>query len=364
MNSLHRPVRISLVDGVATVAFAFPGSTSNALDLPRLKVLVEACESAAARPDVEVVVLTSDGPRGFCPGLSPAALRHLQCPNDRRAFTSAGQRLMNRLAAIDAVTVAFIPGVCRGPGLELALACDYRFAVARADSWVGFGPGVLPGWGGSARLARPLPGVVTAREARDWGVFHDAFCARRARIELRQHLDRLLRRPRKPARRENWFGPTLTERLARERARFARVSPVSPGEEFADALPEVVGVWGLTESSAAAAVEIATRGGRAVVVPIGGDPKLLDAALDAGQSRGRWTPLEREQARSRVTLTGDVRDLRGLSWVVPGDGVAARTLPVPGGANRDTIRGYYHALGLDPVDALAERPAPRRLAAA
>ena len=364
MNTLHQPVRFSLVDGVATVAFAFPGPPTNALTLPRLRLLVEACEQAASRPDVDVVILTADGPHGFCPGLAPETLEHLQCTDDRRAFTVTGQRLLSRLAALPAVTVALVAGACRGPGLELALACDYRFAVARADSWVGFGPNALPGWGGSARLARPLPGVVTAREAVQLKVFHDAFCARRARIETRQHLDRIQRDPRKPARRERWFGPTLAEKLARERARFARVSPVR-GEEVIGDVPETVGVWGLTDDSAAVAVEVAARGGRAVVVPIEGDPASIDAAIRAGQSRGRWTPLEGEQARARVTLTGDARALRGLPWVVPGDAGTARTLPVPAPANRRTILGYYHTLGLDPVAPLAEaRPAPRRLAAA
>ena len=365
MNSLHRPVRMSLVDGVATVAFAFPGEPANALTLPRLQVLVEACERAAARPDVLAVVLSADGPRGFCPGLAPAALAHLQCPDDRRAFTVAGQRLTARLAALPAVTVALVAGACRGPGLELALACDYRLAVARADSWVGFGPGALPGWGGAARLARPLPGVVTAREAVRLGAFHDAFCARRARIELNQFLDRILRNPRKPARRENWFGPTLAERLAGERARFARVAPPSDVRVAGGASPGEVGVWGLTGHSAAVAVEVAARGGRAVVVPVEGDPALIDRQLQAGLARGRWTPLERDQARARVTVTGDFRALRGLTWVEPGDAKLARSLPVPPAADWRTILGYCHALGLDPVERLAEpRVPPRRLAAA
>ncbi len=319
MTPLHQPVRTLLDDGIATVGFAFPGAPANAFTLPRLAEVVGACEAAAARPDVEVIVVRSDSPLGFSAGHAAEAPSHLRAAADRAQFTSAGQRLLTRLAELPVVTLAYIEGECRGPGFEVALACDYRLAVAGPDSWVGFGPHALPAWGGSARLRRPLSGVVTAREAVQRGVFDDAFCARRGRIELRQWLDRLQRRPVKPWRRGGWFGPTLGERLAAERRAFVSGPPVEVEPvPLVQPLPAVVAAWGVSARSAAAVVEVVVRGGRAVVVPRGGDVTLIDEAFAEGRRRGRWTPLEESQARGRLTVDEDAdTDTDGVGWVIP-----------------------------------------------
>lgn len=79
-------------------------------------------------------------------------------------FLRDGQRLMSRFADLEIVTVAGINGYALGGGLELALACDVRFAGASAQ--VGFPEidlGMIPGWGGTQRL----PEVVGESTAKD-----------------------------------------------------------------------------------------------------------------------------------------------------------------------------------------------------
>ncbi len=362
MNTLHDPVRTAIDDGVATVTFAFPGPAVNALTLPGLGAIVGACAAAAACPDVEIVVVTTDAPDGFCPGYAASTLDHLGDPDDRRAFAVAGQRLLTRLADLPVVTVAVVPGPCRGPGYELALACYTRLAVARADSWVGLGPDALPAWGGTARAPDTTHNVMTAREAVKTGAFHDAFTTRRAKIELQQWLDKLQRHSVKPRRGGSWFGPTLAERLAAERAAFARVGPGPVvAAPVSIPLPDVVGAWGLSPASAAVVADVAARGRRAVVVPRGGHEDSLASAFARGLDRGRWTPLEAEQARARVTVTNDPGALAGAGWVVP----AAPGAPVASRAAPGTILGWYALLGLDPPSPpVADAPPRRRLAAA
>lgn len=79
-------------------------------------------------------------------------------------FLREGQKLMTRVSDLPAVTIAGVNGYALGGGLELALACDLRFAAGSAT--VGFPEidlGMIPGWGGTQRL----PKVVGKSAAKD-----------------------------------------------------------------------------------------------------------------------------------------------------------------------------------------------------
>lgn len=297
-------VRVEAADGVATLWLEFPGSPVNALTPVRLADIDRGLSAATASPHVEALVIRSGRPAGFCGGHDPDRLADLTTEDDRTAFAVAGQRFLNRLAAAEQATVTFVEGPCLGPGLELALACDYRLAVAGPDSWVGFpdaARGLPPCWGGETRLRRLLrrraDGILTgelltAREARRAGVFDDAFSARRAKIELRTFLDRLQRRPLK--RRSGWprwSWPTVAAGLAAERITFreAVLSPAPPVPKPAAADEQIL-----------RAVEAALRG-TAVTVAAGGDREVSRLLAEAVR-RGRVTPLEADQARARIRV--------------------------------------------------------------
>lgn len=73
-------------------------------------------------------------------------------------------RVFDRIASLDAVTVAEIGGVALGGGLELALACDLR--IVAESALLGLpepGVGLLPGAGGTQRLTRLCGAGLAAR---------------------------------------------------------------------------------------------------------------------------------------------------------------------------------------------------------
>ena len=144
-------IRVTAEYGTATLWLAFPGEPANALDLARLRELEAALAAVESLPSIGRLVVRSALPGGFCAGLSPRAIAGLTRPADRAAFAWYGQQVLDRLARLDAVSVAYLDGPCLGVGLELALACDHRLCVARPTTHLGF-PDRLACFGGSARL--------------------------------------------------------------------------------------------------------------------------------------------------------------------------------------------------------------------
>jgi enoyl-CoA hydratase len=214
-------LRITANRGVATLQLGFPGDPVNALDAARLRELDDAFAVLEANAFLSRVVIRSAKPAGFCAGLSPQARAALSHPADRAAFSSLGQRVFARLAALRAVTVAFIEGPCLGLGLELALACDYRLSVASLTNHLGF-PFERPCAGGTARLPKRIARLLidsgrtlSGREAQAVGLVDRAFCERRAKLELQTVLNELDRHPHKPRRAQ-------ATGLAAERIAFAK----------------------------------------------------------------------------------------------------------------------------------------------
>jgi enoyl-CoA hydratase/carnithine racemase len=297
-----RHLRVTAEDGTATLWLGFPGDPPNALDAARLRELDAAVGAVAAAPAVRVLVVRSANPAGFCGGLAPAAVASLRSPADRAAFAWVGQQVLDRLARLDAPSVALIDGPCLGAGLELALACDYRVCVARPTTHLGF-PDRFACLGGSARsrrlLRRRAPDLLTTgetlsgREARDLGLVDVACCERRGKIELRTFLDRLEDRPVK-----RWASDDLPG-LAAERAAFAAAEPHpvagAPGSPVP--FPPVVGLLGDDPHLARVVAEAVLRGGSAVACD---DRGAVAAAVDRARVRGFVTPLEAEQAKARV----------------------------------------------------------------
>lgn len=160
---------------VARVTFDRPDALNAVNDevLGDLETVVGRLEADA---ETAVVVLTGRGDRAFIAGGDIGHMARLT-PSEGERWVYRGQRLLRRLERLPQVTIAAINGFALGGGLEVALACDLRVAAETARLGVPeVTVGLIPGWGGTQRLAR-LVGrgvakdlvftgrVVTAEEA-------------------------------------------------------------------------------------------------------------------------------------------------------------------------------------------------------
>jgi 3-hydroxyacyl-CoA dehydrogenase/enoyl-CoA hydratase/3-hydroxybutyryl-CoA epimerase len=114
------------------------------------------------------------------PGLDVLVLRTGACGlADASPHTVTGQRVTERLAALDPTTVAFLDGPWLGAPLELALACDYRVGSGGPKTRLGFPglrAGVTPQCGGTVRLPR----LIGLRRALDLFITGRKFSAAQA----------------------------------------------------------------------------------------------------------------------------------------------------------------------------------------
>ena len=288
--------RVTTDQGVATLWLDFSGRPVNALNTARLAEFGRSFDAVCRDTSIDVLVIRSARPAGFCGGYEPIGLSTLANDTDAAAFSNSGQGLFNRLAEADVVTVAFIEGPCLGAGWEMALACDYRLAVAGPDSWIGFpnAPQLPPCWGGPGRLGKALKlfesgQILTAKECRRHGILDDAFSARRAKVELQNWTDRVQARMRKRS------CVISADSHATERIAF-RDAVRNQGHRI---IPRNPSVFGTSTNNPSDVVELAIRGNSVVSECSNADVlSFLEVAL----RRGRVTPLEAEQARKRITF--------------------------------------------------------------
>jgi enoyl-CoA hydratase len=147
---------------VGTVTFNRP-KVLNALNRQTMDELDALLTEARNDKDLRVLILTGAGDKAFIAGADINELARLT-PTTGPETSLHGQAVLHKLETLGKPSIAAINGFALGGGCELALACSIRLASQTAK----FGQpevklGIIPGYGGSQRLAR-LCGKGVAHE--------------------------------------------------------------------------------------------------------------------------------------------------------------------------------------------------------
>lgn len=138
----------------------------NALDAATFRQIAAAVQAANDDPAVCALVLTGQGNKSFVSGADIAALAAVKTPQQGYDLAFLGQSVVRRVELSPKPVVAALNGVALGGGLELALGCRARLAVAGHKALCGLPEanlGIIPGAGGTQRLPR-IVGFARALE--------------------------------------------------------------------------------------------------------------------------------------------------------------------------------------------------------
>lgn len=143
-------------DGIALISLN--RAPANAYDMDMLRELMDAIHRVRSDNAVRLALVRSALPKFFCAGADISTLQDV----DRAGFANfltVAHESVDMIARTPKLFIAAIAGHCIGGGLEIALACDFRFAAA-GKYRLGLGEvnlGLSPGMGGTQRLPRLIP---------------------------------------------------------------------------------------------------------------------------------------------------------------------------------------------------------------
>ena len=146
---IHYEVR----DGIAIITLNDPPANTYSYEM--MQFLDAAILEARMDESAQVIVINGSGEKFFCAGANIAMLNEVT-PEFKYYFCLHANETLNRLEQTPKLVIAAINGHCVGGGLEVAMAADIRIARSGAGK-MGLPEvslGVLPGTGGTQRLAR------------------------------------------------------------------------------------------------------------------------------------------------------------------------------------------------------------------
>lgn len=147
----------------ATAIITICNPPVNALNSQVIDELEQILDELAGRSDIRAVIITGAGEKAFIAGADIQQFPHLT-PVQGYELARKGQRVFDKIEALQLPVIAAINGFALGGGCELAMACDIRISGENAKlGQPEVNLGIIPGYGGTQRLPR-LVGSGKAKE--------------------------------------------------------------------------------------------------------------------------------------------------------------------------------------------------------
>jgi enoyl-CoA hydratase len=167
----------------------------NALNKKTIEELNAALNSANNDSNTGVVILTGSGEKAFVAGADIKEFADFSVDQGRELAAKGQELLFSFIENMSKPVIAAVNGFALGGGLELAMASHIRLASNNAKLGLPeVGLGVIPGYGGTQRLAQLVgkgkanemiftAGMISADEALTWGLVNHV-CAPEELMDL------------------------------------------------------------------------------------------------------------------------------------------------------------------------------------
>jgi enoyl-CoA hydratase/carnithine racemase len=125
------PIQLTVDGGIARITLN-RAERRNALTFALWQRLGDTFDALSAEREIRAIVLTGSA-NSFCAGADISEFGKVRANAEQaRAYENAYEGCCNRIAASPKPTIAAINGYCMGGGCNVAMSCDFRFAVPGA----------------------------------------------------------------------------------------------------------------------------------------------------------------------------------------------------------------------------------------
>jgi len=165
----------------ATVTINRPDKL-NALNRETIKELHEVFAELDSEKEIKVIILTGSGEKAFVAGADISEFADFSKEEGEKLAANGQEILFDFVENLATPVIAAVNGFALGGGLELAMACHFRFASHNARMGLPeVSLGVIPGYGGTQRLPQLIgkgramelimtAGMIDVDRALDYGL--------------------------------------------------------------------------------------------------------------------------------------------------------------------------------------------------
>ncbi len=149
----YKNILVEKRDGIAVITINRP-QVLNALSVETIDELRRAALEVKDDEEVKGVIITGSGEKAFVAGADISELQELD-HDGAKSYSLRGHEALTLFERMHKPVLAAVNGFALGGGCELAMACHVRIASENAKfGQPEVGLGVIPGFGGTQRLAR------------------------------------------------------------------------------------------------------------------------------------------------------------------------------------------------------------------